>query len=202
VVIQYQAAACIKCHGPTGLGDGQTTDYDDWTKLVWDPVNWGRKPDNPVPASLVMPLGALPERHIIPRNLRTGIYRGGRRPLDIYYRIHEGIKGVPMPATDLLTTQDKEEIKKVRSAADKEFRAKFPDKAEIGDDDPEDVQQMKRRAKDEFIAKAVDPLTEKLQSQRIWHLIDFVMSLPFEPGGELAADADVTDVGHGELHAR
>lgn len=201
VVIQYQGAACIKCHGPTGLGDGQTTDYDDWTKLVWDPVNWGQKPDKPVLPSLVMPLGALPERHIIPRNLRTGVYRGGRRPLDIYYRIHEGIKGVPMPATDLLTAQDKEALKKLRDAADKQFRAKFPDK-EISEDDPDDVQQKKLRDKAEFIAKAIDPEMEKMQSERIWHLIDFVMSLPFEPGGELAADADITDVGHGELHAR
>ena len=62
--------------------------------------------------------------------------------------------------------------------------------------------RVKVRAKTEFVAKAVDPLTEKLQSERIWHLIDFVMSLPFEPGGELGADADITDVGHGELHAR
>jgi mono/diheme cytochrome c family protein len=202
VTIQYLGAACIKCHGPTGLGDGQTTDFDDWTKIAWDPVNWGLKPDSQLDVSKILADGALPKRNIIPRNLRTGVYRGGRRPLDIYYRIHEGIKGVPMPATELLTTRDKEEIKKVRDAADKEFRAKFPDKAEISDDDPDDVTQMKVRAKTEFVAKAVDPLTEKLQSERIWHLIDFVMSLPFEPGGELGADADITDVGHGELHAR
>jgi hypothetical protein len=201
-MIQYKGAACIKCNVPTGLGDGQTTDFDDWTKLAWDPVNWGRKPDNPVPASLVMPLGALPQRTIVPRNLRTGVYRGGRRPLDLYYRIHEGIKAVPMPATDLLTIQDKEAIKKVRDAAEKEFKAKYPDEAVINDDDPEDVLQKKLRHKVEFIAKAVDPETEKLQSARLWHLIDFVVSLPYEPGGELAADADVTDVGHGELHAR
>jgi mono/diheme cytochrome c family protein len=33
-----------------------------------------------------------------PANLTTGIYRGGRRPLDIYYRIHSGINGAGMPA--------------------------------------------------------------------------------------------------------
>jgi hypothetical protein len=27
-----------------------------------------------------------------------GIYRGGRRPLDIFRRIHQGIAGTPMPA--------------------------------------------------------------------------------------------------------
>jgi mono/diheme cytochrome c family protein len=33
-----------------------------------------------------------------PANLTTGIYRGGRRPLDLYYRIHSGINGSAMPA--------------------------------------------------------------------------------------------------------
>ena len=40
---------------------------------------------------------ALPPRTAIPRNLRQGIYRGGRRPLDIYRRIYAGINGMPMP---------------------------------------------------------------------------------------------------------
>ena len=34
---------------------------------------------------------------IKPRDLTSGIYRGGRRPLDIYRRIYSGIKGTPMP---------------------------------------------------------------------------------------------------------
>ena len=29
-------ANCFTCHGPTALGDGQQTDYDDWTKDVVD----------------------------------------------------------------------------------------------------------------------------------------------------------------------
>ena len=39
----------------------------------------------------------LPPRHAIPRNLREGVYRGGRRPLDLYWRIAAGIRGMPMP---------------------------------------------------------------------------------------------------------
>ena len=31
------------------------------------------------------------------RDLTSGIYRGGRRPLDLYRRIYSGIKGTPMP---------------------------------------------------------------------------------------------------------
>ena len=31
--LYYGAKAnCVKCHGPGELGDGQTNDYDDWTK--------------------------------------------------------------------------------------------------------------------------------------------------------------------------
>jgi len=33
---------------------------------------------------------------IRPRDLTTGIYRGGRRPVDIFRRISAGIKGTPM----------------------------------------------------------------------------------------------------------
>ena len=40
---------------------------------------------------------ALPVRTIRPRNLRLGVFRGGRRPLDLYRRIHAGINGTPMP---------------------------------------------------------------------------------------------------------
>jgi hypothetical protein len=39
----------------------------------------------------------LPPRHAIPRNLREGVYRGGRRPLDLFWRIAAGIRGMPMP---------------------------------------------------------------------------------------------------------
>ena len=39
----------------------------------------------------------LPVRNAIPRNLRAGIYRGGRRRIDIFWKIHAGIAGTPMP---------------------------------------------------------------------------------------------------------
>ncbi len=34
-----------------------------------------------------------------PVDLTTGVYRGGRRPIDLYWRIHSGINGVTMPAS-------------------------------------------------------------------------------------------------------
>jgi mono/diheme cytochrome c family protein len=197
--IQYIGAACIKCHGPTALGDGQTTDFDDWTKQVWSKEAWSQPAD--ATPSQVMPLGALPKRTITPRNLRLGVYRGGRRPLDIYYRIHEGIKGAPMPATELLTQAEKDSLKAVRADAEKKAKAN-PDLQLTGDESDEEA-LAKQRKRAEFIAKIVDPAIEKIQSRRIWYLVDYVRSLPYEPGGELGADAQMSNMESSmELHAR
>ena len=76
---------CVACHGESGLGDGAQT-YSITTNTVTKKPNvepglfddWGNK--------------------IKPRNLRLGMYRGGRRPIDIYSRIEAGIKGTPMSA--------------------------------------------------------------------------------------------------------
>jgi len=63
-------ANCSKCHGPSGAGDGPDVAglKDDW---------------------------GFPLR---PANLTRGMFKGGRRPLDIYWRISTSIKGTPMPA--------------------------------------------------------------------------------------------------------
>jgi mono/diheme cytochrome c family protein len=45
----------------------------------------------------------LPPRNAIPRNLRDGSYRGGRRPVDIFWRVSAGIAGTPMPAAGAAT---------------------------------------------------------------------------------------------------
>ena len=39
-----------------------------------------------------------------PANLTLGIYRGGRRPLDLYYRVRGGIIPSQMPLVQLKTT--------------------------------------------------------------------------------------------------
>jgi mono/diheme cytochrome c family protein len=42
-----------------------------------------------------------------PADLTTGIYRGGRRPIDLFWRIHSGVSGSNMPAFNAsLKTQD------------------------------------------------------------------------------------------------
>ncbi|HLZ09114.1 MAG TPA: cytochrome c, partial [Chloroflexota bacterium] len=77
-------AKCAQCHGPAGKGDGpQTEDYQ---------VILGTNKKRTVPG-LFDDWG----NPIKPRDLTSGIYRGGRRPVDIYRRIYSGIKGTPMP---------------------------------------------------------------------------------------------------------
>lgn len=125
-------ANCVKCHGPTALGDGQANDYDDWNKAIveWSKEVAGDKDSDWVSkAGRVLAGDALRPRTIPPRNLRQGIYRGGRRPLDLYYRIHAGINGAPMPAAK-------------------------------GTVAPEDI----------------------------WHIVNYIRSLPYEFDGELGVD--------------
>lgn len=74
---------CVNCHGIGGRGNGpQTREYE----LV------DGKP-RPEPG-LHDEWGHL----VKPRNLTTGIYRGGRRPIDIFRRLYSGINGAKMPA--------------------------------------------------------------------------------------------------------
>ena len=116
-------ANCVKCHGVTALGDGQANDYDDWNKVVkqWSDelqsahqINTSEMTSEEraehqawlAKADKVLEGDALEPRTIMPRNLRKAIYRGGRRPLDLYYRIHAGINGAPMPAAAGTLTPD------------------------------------------------------------------------------------------------
>jgi mono/diheme cytochrome c family protein len=169
---------CVLCHGTTALGDGQRTNFDEWSKQVNDlrtssEATLARRDqikedterrtaeiqqnDELSPAEKREKISALEEsqetaledlesaeelarwklavieahalepRTIDPRNLRMGVYRGGRRPIDIYYRLEAGINGTGMPKAPL------DELEK-------------------------------------------------------WHVIDYVLSLPYEPGGELGVE--------------
>ncbi len=148
----YSAKAnCAKCHGWSALGDGQTNDYDDWSKAIveaegnltadistLDTAEDMSSEERAVLArhidrlSSALKTDALPPRHAKPRNLRQGIYRGGRAPYDIYRRIYAGINGTPMPA------------------------AGPPTPGAPG----------------------------TLSNDEIWNLVDYVLSLPYEPISE------------------
>lgn len=85
---------CFSCHGETGRGDGPSTESRNEVP--------GR------PGEKQLGLADIWGSSIKPRNLRQGIFRGGRRPVDIYRRIHSGIKGTPMQAFG--TTLNDDEI--------------------------------------------------------------------------------------------
>ncbi len=90
-------AKCASCHGETARGNGPSTEA--FNDLPGKPP--GTKSDKP---GLFDNWGNI----VKPRNLTTGVFRGGRRPIDIYRRIHSGIKGTPMQAFG--TTLKEEQI--------------------------------------------------------------------------------------------
>jgi mono/diheme cytochrome c family protein len=99
-------AGCVKCHGDTALGDGQLANYDTWTEVIVNPKgNTVEERLEPYRASFQQ-YGALLPRPIRPRNLRQGVYRGGRRPIDLYHRISQGINGTPMPNQEQTLTSE------------------------------------------------------------------------------------------------
>ena len=86
-------AKCVNCHGPTGRGNGPMT--EDFQK-------------NPDTNETYAERGLYDTwgQPIKPRDLTRGIYRGGRRPIDIYRRIYAGIKGTPMPGNSQALSED------------------------------------------------------------------------------------------------
>jgi mono/diheme cytochrome c family protein len=99
-------AGCVKCHGNMALGDGDNT-FDLKTPLVddWTKENWPKELDAAGRRERET-VGILAERPLRPRNLRQGVYRGGRRPVDLYWRIRYGISGTPMPAAKELKSDE------------------------------------------------------------------------------------------------
>jgi mono/diheme cytochrome c family protein len=95
-IFHGNVANCATCHGNTALGDGQKNDFDIWTKDWIQPLNLD--PKNRQQLEPFLQLGALKPRNIVPRNLRSGMYRGGGQPVDLYMRIVLGIDGTTMPA--------------------------------------------------------------------------------------------------------
>jgi len=72
-------ANCVSCHGMNGRGDGASSyEKNEEGELVLVKDEWGNT--------------------IQPRDLTRGLFRFGRRPIDIYRRIYTGINGTPMPA--------------------------------------------------------------------------------------------------------
>jgi mono/diheme cytochrome c family protein len=91
-------AKCASCHGETARGNGPNTEA--FNELPGEPPG-GKKSDKP---------GLFDNwvNIVKPRDLTTGVFRGGRRPIDIFRRIHSGIKGTPMQAFGGATLKDEQ----------------------------------------------------------------------------------------------
>jgi mono/diheme cytochrome c family protein len=84
-------AQCVTCHGADGKGDGERSElYDDWNQC--------KKGVTPEQTAERVRLFWLPIQELPARNLTEGVFHGGNRPIDLYWRVYAGIKGTPMPA--------------------------------------------------------------------------------------------------------
>ncbi len=85
-----------------------------------------------------------------PRNLTAGLYRGGRRPIDFFWRIRNGIDPSTMPSIDVLLNEDqKKEIAELK-------------KSKGNDEDP-------------AVKKRIAELTEP----NIWLVVAFIQAVPY-----------------------
>lgn len=143
----YGKGACVKCHGPTALGDGQMV-FDDWNKFINEltkktidqqdkladdkdisSAERAEKSQHLAEVFYALHVDSLPPRESQPRNLRQGIFRGGRQPYEIFYRLRNGVFPSGMPGAAAEVTTDE-----------------------------------------------------------IWHMVDFVLDLPYEAGSQYHTD--------------
>ena len=81
------SANCVSCHGADGRGGGVSAfEVNSEGETVPVKDDWGHDAN--------------------PRDLTKGIFRGGRRPIDLFRRIYAGINGTPMPSHASLTDPD------------------------------------------------------------------------------------------------
>ncbi len=97
---------CTSCHGPQAVGDGPSFVKQD----VFNDVVFGGDPseqearllshEQKVPGTVELWKQSLDDwgDPLRPNNLNRGVYKGGRRPIDLYWRIAKGINGAKMPA--------------------------------------------------------------------------------------------------------
>lgn len=88
---------CAECHGKLARGDGPNTEK------YWPIPN--SQPERKYEVAGLHDEWGFPQS---PRNLTRGIYRGGRRPIDIFRRVHQGIPGTQMAGFASVLTDDKE----------------------------------------------------------------------------------------------
>ncbi|MGP0062243.1 MAG: c-type cytochrome [Isosphaeraceae bacterium] len=99
----FLGSDCKDCHGRLARGDGESFVKQD----VFNDVVFGGNPSerqariDALDAKTKALWNLKPDswgNPLRPANLNRGIYKGGRRPIDIYWRIAKGINGAQMPA--------------------------------------------------------------------------------------------------------
>jgi mono/diheme cytochrome c family protein len=113
---------CTKCHGNNALGDGDSAaqTFDKWNEPKWKLAQAGNSPSD------IAQRFDLPLQRLQPRNLRLGIYRGGRRPVDLFRRIAVGVLPSGMPAHASIKRDEQDEDKDGNT--DELVMASAPDK--------------------------------------------------------------------------
>jgi mono/diheme cytochrome c family protein len=94
---------CIECHGPQAKGNGpRFVAQEVFNDVVFggDPSTQGARLEKYDATTKDAWAKSLDDwkRPLRPNNLNNGVYKGGRRPIDIYWRIAKGINGAKMPA--------------------------------------------------------------------------------------------------------
>ena len=95
---------CAGCHGPQAKGNGPSFIDEDLFKKV---AFGGNPSDLPERVKTLLDdkqreawKNSLDDwgNPLRPNNLNLGVYKGGRRPIDLYWRLAKGINGAKMPA--------------------------------------------------------------------------------------------------------
>jgi mono/diheme cytochrome c family protein len=120
--VQGKKTQCADCHGQTGRGDGPNTE------LFW-PIP-GTTPERKYEVPGLHDEWGFPQQ---PRNLTRGLYRGGRRPVDLFRRVYAGIKGTQMPGFGGTVLTDEEIWDLVNYVLSIPFDGK---KSAVADDEP------------------------------------------------------------------
>ena len=97
----FLSSDCKDCHGRQGVGDGDNfLDMDVFNKIVFDgnPSERQKRAEELIEKESKKLWKDDWGNPLRPANLNRGIYKGGRRPIDIYWRIAKGINGAQMPA--------------------------------------------------------------------------------------------------------
>ena len=94
---------CTTCHGLKGQGDGTSfVNEDVFNDIVFggDPSTMNVRLKNYDEKTQDLWKNSLDDwsQPLRPANLNKGIFKGGRRPIDLYWRIAKGINGAKMPA--------------------------------------------------------------------------------------------------------